>query len=142
MRDPFHDLRHADTGASSHIRLISEGGSTHARSPELVCIDSIQATQTCTTEAHHTVYRAQAACSISLPGEAPICTVSAGHAGDLDREQVPEVLRQRLERLGHGLTPAARVSQRTPGRLWCISDQDRCYSVRKMASRIAIFSER
>ena len=33
MRDPFHDLHHHETVTTSHIRLISEGGSSHPRSP-------------------------------------------------------------------------------------------------------------
>lgn len=77
MRDPFHDLHHHETGSTSHIRLISEGGSSHARSPDLVCIDSIQATLTCTTEAQHAVYPAIA--QGTAPPENPL--VSPGTPG-------------------------------------------------------------
>lgn len=139
MKDPFHDLRHNEAGASSHIRLISEGGSSHARSPELVCIDSIQATHTCSTESQHTVYRSATACSSAVPAESSLCCLPAEDGEDLDRELIPEMLRHRLERLGIALSPGARVSVRHAGRLWCVKDEDRAYSVRKLAARLAVY---
>ncbi len=139
MRDPFHDLHHQEAGATSHIRLISEGGSSHARSPEMVCIDSIQATQSCPTETQHTVYRSATACSIAAPEETSLCSLAAEHAQELDNESIPDVLRHRLERLGNALTAGARVSVKHPGTLWRIVDQGCTYSVRRVAARIAVY---
>ena len=113
MKDPFHDLHHQD-GATSHIRLISEGGSSHARSPELVCIDSIQATHSCTTESQHTVYRSATACSMVVPPENAICCLAVEHALELDQELIPDVLRHRLTQLGSRLSIGAQVSARHP----------------------------
>lgn len=138
MRDPFHDLRHNHAGAISHIRLISEGGNSHAGSPEPVCIDSIQATHSCTTESQHTVYRSATAIGTATASEALLCCLAAEHAADLDRELVPGMLRQRLERLGITLSPAARVNVRHPGRLWCVTDEGASYSVTKEAARLAV----
>lgn len=137
MRDPFHDLHHHETGSTSHIRLISEGGSSHARTPELVCIDSIQATLTCTTESQHTVYPATA--QSAAPLEAPLCSLPAEHSSTLDREGLPRLLRQRLQLLGILLGPGTRVTVQEPGRLWLIEDAGRCYSVRRLAARIAVY---
>ncbi|MBU5611809.1 hypothetical protein [Geomonas azotofigens] len=139
MRDPFHDLHHHETGGTSHIRLISEGGTSHARTPELVCIDSIQATQSCTTEAQHTVFPAAVG-----PGAAPadtlVCTLPPEHAEELNRAIVPALLRQRLQLLNLPLSPAATVSVREPGKLWLVSDGTRSYSVRLIAARIAVYA--
>ncbi|WP_224959278.1 hypothetical protein [Geomonas subterranea] len=139
MRDPFHDLHHHETGGSSHIRLISEGGSSHARSPELVCIDSIQATQNCTTEAQHTVFPAAVAAG-TAPPESSICTLPPDHAEELDRGILPPLLRQRLLLLGLSLSPAATVSVKEPGKLWLVADETRSYPVRLIAARIAVYA--
>ena len=141
MRDPFHDLHHQEAGATSHIRLISEGGSSHARSPEMVCIDSIQATHPYPSETQHTVYRSATASSMAPPEENSICCLAAEHAHELDQELIPDVLRHRLERLGSRLTPGARVSVRHPGRIWRINDQGCAYSVRMLAARIAVYRD-
>ena len=142
MRDPFHDLHHQEAGAASHIRLISEGGSSHARSPEMVCIDSIQATHPYPSETQHTVYRSGTACSIADPRENALCCLAAEHAQELDRESIPDLLRHRLERLGSRLTPGARVSVGRPGRIWRINDQGCTYSLRMLAARIAVYLDR
>ncbi|QWV93324.1 hypothetical protein KP004_19500 [Geomonas oryzisoli] len=140
MKDPFHDLHHHETGSTSHIRLISEGGNSHARSPDLVCIDSIQATQNCTTETQHTVYPATVGTGSVLP-ESPVCTLPPEHTEELDREILPALLRQRLQLLSLPLTPAAAVSVKERGRLWQIADEGCAYSVRLVAARIAIYAE-
>ncbi|MBU5638450.1 hypothetical protein KOM00_17120 [Geomonas sp. Red69] len=140
MKDPFHDLHHHETGSTSHIRLISEGGSSHARSPELVCIDSIQATQNCTTEAQHTVFPAAVGPGPVLP-ESPVCTLPPEHAEALDRGILPPLLRQRLQLLSLPLSPAAAVSVKDPGKLWQIADETSSYSVRSIAARLAVYAE-
>lgn len=142
MRDPFNDLHHNECGASSHIRLISEGGSSHAGSPQVVCIDSIQATHTCTTESQHTVYRSATACSVAAPRETSLCWVQAALAGELDQGVIPRVLRHRLQLAGVPLlAAAARVNVRAPGRLWYISDEGRTFTLRRIAARIAVYLE-
>lgn len=141
MRDPFHDLHHQEATITSHIRLISEGGSSHAGSLELVCIDSIHATQTCTTESQHSGYRSATACNAATPLEVSLCSIGVEHAEELDEKLIPEVLRQRLERLGNALGDGAKVSVRQPGRLWSLQDAQRNFSVRRLSSRIAVYPE-
>lgn len=141
MRNPFHDLHHQESGATSHIRLISEGGSTNARAPEMVCIDSIQATQTCTTESQHTTYRSGAACSTALPREPSLCCLGLEYADALDKESLPDLLRHRLARSGSPLTSGARVSVRQVGRSWHIEDDGRAYTVRRVVTRLAVYLE-
>ncbi|MBJ6748600.1 hypothetical protein [Geomonas anaerohicana] len=140
MRDPFHDLHHHESVSTSHIRLISEGGTSHPRSPELVCIDSIQATQCCTTEAQHTVYPSTVAPGQVLP-ESPVCTLPAEYVEELDREILPSLLLQRLQLLQLPLGAAATVSVRDHGRLWLVGDETCSYSVRLLGGRIAIYAE-
>lgn len=141
MRDPFHDLHHQEATITSHIRLISEGGSSHAGSTELVCIDSIHATQTCTTESQHTGYRSATACNAATPLEISLCCIGVEHTQELDDQLIPDVLRQRLERLGHPLGAGASVSVRHPGRLWSLKAAERSFSVRRLAARIAVYPE-
>lgn len=138
MRDPFHDLHHQESAGSSHIRLISEGGNSHARTPDLICIDSIQATQTCTTESQHTVYRSATACNMAASHGTSLCSLAADHALELDNGLIPELLRHRLDQIGRRLGAGARLSVRDPGRLWCLTDNDRVYSLRRGAARIAV----
>jgi len=141
-RDPFHDLHHKEAGTSPHIRLISEGGNCLAKSPIPVCIDSIQATQTCTTESQHTVYCSAAACTTTVaPHYHALLCVPSWHAAELDKELIPDVLRHRLEQLGNHLTPAAQVKVRHAGRLWYISDQSRHYTVRRLAASLSVCLE-
>lgn len=137
MRDPFHDLHHHETGSTSHIRLISEGGGTQARSPEMICIDSLQATHPCATEAQHAVYRPSTVCSTVAPGNA-LCSIPAEHAADLDRNALPGLMRQRLQLVGVELGPAATLAVREPGKLWHIQDGEHRYVVRRLAARIAV----
>lgn len=141
MRDPFHDLHHQEASITSHIRLISEGGSSHASSAELVCIDSIHATQTCTTESQHSGYRSATACNAATPLEISLCCIGVEHAQELDHQSIPEVLRQRMERLGDALGEGAGVTVRLPGRLWSINDAERRFSIRRLAARIAVYPE-
>lgn len=141
MRDPFHDLHHQEGTITSHIRLISEGGNSHAVNAELVCIDSIHATQTCTTESQHSGYRSATACNAASPLEISLCSIGVEHAQELDDRLIPEVLRQRLERLGTILGEGALVSVRHPGRLWSLKAAERRFSVRRLASLIAVYPE-
>jgi len=137
-RDPFHDLHHKEAAATSHIRLISEGGSSFARTPAPTCIDSIQVSQTCTTESQHTVYSATA-CTIVAPRDNSLFCLPLDHAAELDAGSIPGVLRHRLEQLGSRLTSTAQISVRDAGRLWQIRDQGRSYSVRRLALRLAVY---
>jgi len=139
-RDPFHDLHHKEPGATPHIRLISEGGSSFARTPMPVCIDSIQVAQTCTTESQHTVYHPATACTMVAPQDNSLFCIPLEHAVELDKELIPDVLRHRLEQLGSRLTSSAQVSVRDAGRLWRISDQGRTYSVRRLVVRLAVYT--
>ncbi|WP_224983967.1 hypothetical protein [Geomonas agri] len=140
MRDPFHDLHHHETVSTSHIRLISKGGSSHPRSTELVCIDSIQATQCCSTEAQHTVYPGNVASGPVIP-ESLVCTLPPEHTGDLDRGVLPSLLRQRLQLLQLPLDQAATVSVREHGKQWQVADETCSYSVRLIGGRIAAYAE-
>ena len=138
MRDPFHDLHHHETGSTSHIRLISEGGGTQARSPEMVCIDSLQATHPCATEAQHAVYRPTTS---TVATENALCSIPAEHSPELDRETLPGLLRQRLQLVGVEIGPAATLTVSEAGKSWHIQDGPHCYAVRRVAARIAVFVE-
>lgn len=141
MRDPFHDLHHQEATITSHIRLISEGGSSHAGSAELVCIDSIHATQTCTTESQHSGYRSATACNAATPLQISLCCIGVEHAQELDDQLIPKVLRQRLERLGNSLGESISISVRHPGRLWSLKTADRRFSLHRLSSLIAVYPD-
>ena len=141
-KDPFHDLHHEKVGDLRHIRLISEGGSSPARSPGPACIDSIQVSQTCTTESQHTVYRsATGACTMFSSPDHSLFSVSTEHARELNQGLLPGVLRSRFEQQGIALSDSARVEVQQAGRIWFISDQDSSYSVRKLASHLTVFRD-
>lgn len=138
-RDPFEDLHHKETGAFQHIRLISEGGHSLAKSPRPVCIDSIQATQTCTTESQHALYRSATSCGLHPAEENLMFSVPRKHAVELDQQRIPELLRHRLEQQGSRLTGEAKVEIRSAGRAWSISDHGLTYSVRKHSDVLAVY---
>ncbi|HBA88050.1 MAG TPA: hypothetical protein DCZ75_08700 [Geobacter sp.] len=121
------------------MRVISEGGGSLARSPRPVCIDSIQATQTCTTESQHALYRSPTACSSAATADNLLFSVPVAHAEELDHQLIPDLLRHRLERRGDRLGTLAQVEVRDPGRLWCICDEGRSYSIRKLTARLAVY---
>lgn len=140
MRDPFHDLHHHETGSTSHIRLISEGGGPHAHTPEPACIDSIQATQSCTTEAQHQVYPSAVRPGAEVP-ESPVCTLAAEHGYALDREVLPSILRQRLQLLNLRLGHDAKVTVREAGKQWQVADEASGYTLRMVAGRVAVYAD-
>ena len=142
-RDVFNDLHYDKAADSRHIRLISEGGSSLARNPEPVCIDSIHITQTCTTESQHTVYRsATGPCTMFASPDNSLFSVPSEHARELDQGVVPAVLRTRFEQQGFPLSDSVRVEVQHAGRIWSISDADKNYSVRKLAAHLTVYRER
>ena len=106
----------------------------------MVCIDSIQATQNCTTETQHSVFPATVGAGPVLPDSA-VCTLPQEHAEELDREVLPALLRQRLQLLHLPLSPTAAVSVRDRGRQWQVADESCSYSVRLAGARIAVYPE-
>jgi len=141
-RDRFQDLHREKAAGPEHIRLISEGGHSLARSPRPICIDSIQVTQSCTTESQHIVYRSvTGACTmLSSPNHA-LFSFSLENAGDLDRGVLPAVLRARFEQQRMPLSDSACLSVQRPGRIWFLTDLGRRYSIRKLAAYLTVFRE-
>ncbi|HBG07515.1 MAG: hypothetical protein A2075_03780 [Geobacteraceae bacterium GWC2_58_44] len=139
-RVPFHDL-HREKAMTPHIRLISEGGNSLARSPGPICIDSIQVTQTCTTESQHMVYRsATGACTMFSSPDNSLFSVPSEHALELDRGLLPAVLRTRFEQQRIPLSDTACVRVEHPGRIWYLTDRDRNYSIRKLAANLTVYT--
>lgn len=142
-RDRFLDLQHQETAGPEHIRLISEGGNSFARSPRPLCIDSIQVTQTCTTESRHLVYPSGAgACNMFPPPDTSIFSVPAEHAELLDQGSLPDLLRARFCQQQTQLSESACLVIQHPGRLWFLIDNGRKYSIRKLSAQLAVFVER
>lgn len=142
-RDPFLDLHPKKVTAPRHIRLISEGGSSLAGSPGAVCLEPVQANQTCTTEPHHRDYRAATgACSPFSPPDNSLFTLASEHARELDKGSLPAVLRTRFEQQGIPLPDSAQVKVQHLGKVWYISAQDRMYSVRKRPACLTIYGAR
>lgn len=140
--NPFHDLQSNHATRPRHIRLISEGGNSLARSPEPICMESIQVNQTCTTESHHMAYRATTgACSMFCLPDTSLFSVPAELAEHLDKGSIPAVLRIRFQQQRISLSDAARVEVQHRGRIWFINDQGRKYPVRKLAARLTIFRD-
>jgi hypothetical protein len=135
--DAFHDFHRERSTTPEHIRLISEGGSSLARSPGPLCIDSIQVTQTCTTESQHMVYRSTTG-SYNLPDNS-LFSAPAEYAVELDRGLLPEVLHSRFQQQNQTLSENACVTVHNPGRIWVITDRDRKYSIRNLQSRLTIY---
>jgi hypothetical protein len=135
--DAFHDFHRERSTTPEHIRLISEGGSSLARSPGPICIDSIQVTQTCTTESQHMVYRSTSG-SNNLPDN-PLFSAPAEYAMELDKGLLPAVLHSRFKQQNQPLSESAYVSVHNPGRIWVITDRDRKYSIRNLQSRLTIY---
>lgn len=141
-REYFRDLHQERSADTRHIRLISEGGSSPAWSPGPVCIDSIQVTQSCTTESHHTVYRsATGACTMFASPDTALFSVPSRHAAELDQEKIPAVLRNRFRQQKAPLSEKARAIIKDSGRVWSISDRDRRYSVRRVAERLTVYRD-
>lgn len=139
-RDRFLDLQHQETAGPEHIRLISEGGKSLARSPRPLCIDSIQVTQTCTTESRHLVYPS-GACNIFPLPDTSLFSVPAEHAELLDRGSLPDLLRARFCQQKTEISENACLIIQHPGRLWLLTDNGRTYSIRKLAAQLAVFVE-
>ncbi len=139
---PFQDLQRKRAGHSRHIRLISEGGSSIAKSPLPQCIDSIQVNHTCTTESHHLASRTGVgACSMfSLP-DSSLFSVPSEQAAQLDQGLISPVLRSRFIQQGITLSERVQVEVRHPGRIWFIRDQDGKYSVRRLPSRLTVYKD-
>jgi hypothetical protein len=140
--NPFHDLQSKRATRTPHIRLISEGGNSLARSPEPVCIESIQVSHTCTTESHHMAYRSTTgACSMFCLPDTSLFSVPFEQALQLDKGLIPGLLRSRFKQQALPLSDAARVDVHHPGRIWFINDQDRKYAVRKLGGRLTIYRD-
>jgi hypothetical protein len=141
-RCTFHDLHHEKASDTQHIRLISEGGCSLSRSPGPICIDSIQVSQTCIMESHHTLYRsATGACTICpTPGNF-LFFIPSEHAAELDQGVFPMVLRTRFAQQGIELSEHPEIRVQHEGRLWVVNDQKQHFAVRKLATHLAIFKE-
>lgn len=141
-RDTFHDLHVEKPVDSDHIRLISEGGSSPVKSPRPVCIDSIQVSQTCTTESHHATYRsATGACAIFSGADNLLFSVPAEHAQELDQCRLPAVLQNRLSQHGIAVSEGAKVFAEVKGKIWYVIDHERRFCVRKVAAHLTVFRE-
>ena len=139
--NPFHDL-HLKQSHNRHIRLISEGGTTLARSPSPVCIDTIQVAQACTSESHHALYRrTTGACSMFAVPDNSLFSVPGGHARELDDGCIPGVLRSRLAQRGILLSDGVALAVVRQGAIWSIADQGRQFSVRRLAARLTVFAD-
>jgi hypothetical protein len=141
-RNPFHDLQRKRPGHSRHVRLISEGGNSLAKSPLPLCIDSIQASQACTTESHHLPYRATtgAYSMFSLPDS--LFSVPLEDAKLLDQGLIPELITSRCQQRGISLSSAARVDVHHAGRVWYLRDQERSYTIRRLPSRLTVYLDK
>jgi hypothetical protein len=141
-RENFQDLHLENSAEEQHIRLISEGGTSLIRSPKPVCIDSIQISQTCTTESHHATYRSvTGACTMFSPSDNVLFSIPSEHAQELDQGLLPAVLRSRFAQQGIPLPESAEVRVHRPGRIWYISDQQRRFPVRKLAAHLTIYRD-
>jgi len=140
-RNPFHDLQRKRPGHSRHVRLISEGGTSLAKSPPPLCIDSIQAGLTLTTESHHQPYRAttSAYSMFSLPDS--LFSVPLEDAAQLDQGVIPALVAGRFQQQGLPLSPAAQVDVHHAGRIWYLRDHDRRYTVRRLPSRLTVYQD-
>lgn len=135
--DAFHDFHRERSTTPEHIRLISEGGSSLARSPGPLCIDSIQVTQTCTTESQHVVYRSTSG-SYNMPDNS-LFSAPAEYSMELDKGLLPAVLHSRFKQQNQPLSESAYLTVHNPGRIWVITDRDRKYSIRHLQSRLTIY---
>jgi hypothetical protein len=142
-RDRFLDLQHQESAGPEHIRLISEGGNSLARSPRPLCIDSLQVTQTCTTESRHLVYPAGAgACTVIVAPDSSLFSVPSEHAELLDQGSIPDLFRSRFDQHKTPLSDTPCLIIQHPGRLWFLTDHGRKYSIRKLSAKLSVFVER
>jgi len=138
-RDPFHDFPREKISDSCQICLLSEGGSSLARTPGPLCIDSIQVNPTCTAESH-VAYRCTAgACTLLSIPDNSLFSVPCGVAAELDSFSIPAVLRARFEQRGVPLSEGARLEVLQTGRTWLITDEHSRYSVRRSAARLVVY---
>jgi len=141
-RDPFHDFLREKISDNGQASLLSEGGSSLARTPEPLCIDSIQVSHTCTTESRHIAYRCTAgACTLFSSPDNSLFSVPCGVAAELDSVSIPAVLRARFEQRGVPLSEGARLEVQQAGRTWLITDKDSRYSVRRSAARLTVYPD-
>lgn len=139
-RCTFHDLHHEKASDSQHIRLISEGGCSLSRSPGPICIDSIQVSQTCTTESHQTVFRSSACTLLAGSGNA-LFSIPVEHAPELDQGVLPELLGARLAQQGIVISGHTEITVLHQGRLWLLTDREQKFSVRRLSAHLAVFKE-
>jgi len=140
-KDRSHQVHYEKAVEHCHVRLLSEGGTSLAQSPALVCLDSIEVSQTCSTESQHTLYHSvTGACAPFSSPDSSLFSLPSSHARDLDGSLLPSLLRRRFEQQGLPLTQEARVTVHQAGKLWFIRDQDKKYSVRKLVDHLAVFT--
>jgi hypothetical protein len=141
-RHPFNDHFHDKREDASHIRLISEGGSS-SKSPCPVCIDSIQVAHSCTTESQHMVYRSSTgACSMFCAAPAAsLFSVSPECAQELKKGSIPEVLRIAFQQRGMPLSDQAACVAMQNDRNWLINDRDARYSIKKIGGELLVYRE-
>lgn len=137
-RDRFDGLHRQNGAGPEHIRLISEGGAL-SRSPRPLCIDSIQVTQTCTTESQHTAYRSTAPRTIFSVPDNSLFSIPSEHAEELDGGSLPGVLRTRFEQQRTALSDTTALIVQIPGRIWLLLDQGNRYFIRKVAHQLTVF---
>jgi hypothetical protein len=141
-RHPFNDHFHDKAGDANHIRLISEGGGSFAKSPCPVCIDSIQVAHSCTTESQHMVYRSSTgACSMFCAAPAAsLFSVSSECAQELEEGNIPHALSLGFQRSGIPLSDQARCEVQN-GRNWLINDRGDRYCIKKIAGELRVYRE-
>lgn len=141
-RDPFHDFLREKVSGSCQVCLLSEGGSSLARTPGPLCSDWIQVNPTCTVQSHHIAYRCTAgACTLFSSPDNSLFSVPCGVAAELDSFSIPAVLRARFEQRGVPLSEGARLEVLQAGRSWLITDEHSRYSVRRSAARLAVYTD-
>jgi hypothetical protein len=138
----FRDVHHEKSTDQLHIRLISEGGSSVVGTPGPVCIESIQVTQTCTSESQHTVYRsATGACTMFSSPDTSLFSLPSSNAVDLDDASIPHILLTRFDQQGVPLSAEARIIVKHTGKIWAVSDQGRTYTIRKLAESLTVYRD-
>ena len=138
-KEPFHDLHHEKVSDCGQIGLISEGGSSLARTPGHLCINSIQTSHTCTMEPRHCC--TAGACTLYSSPDNSLFSVPCGLAAELDSGSIPAVLRSRFAQRGIPLSEGARLEVQHTDRIWLIMDGDSKYSIKKLAARLAIYRD-
>jgi hypothetical protein len=142
-RHPFNDHFHDKAEDANHIRLISEGGGSFAKSPCPVCIDSIQVAHSCTTESLHMVYRSSTgACSMFCAAPAvSLFSVSSDCVRELEQGCIPDALRIGFQQRGIALSDQAGSETVQNGRNWLINDRGARYSIKKIEAELQVYRE-